>query len=344
MIKIISELKYRGNQVLARMSFVTGWSISKPEYVCAKMIMRCNSKCVHCNIWKTNFNERQMSFDEWIRALNGLRKWLGPFRIAFTGGEALLRDDMVSILSHAVKIGIRVELLSNGLKIDDVLAGKIVDTGIDQITMSFDGLSPEVHDRFRGGTGFHALTTAAIKAFLNRKNSPRILLKTVISANNIHELAGIAQCFSDPRLQVMYQPIEQNYGEQVNCQWYHGSPWWIRDLETLKCQFDKLKEIKNSGNVIANPITDFSLFYDYFANPDVLMSTIQRHGKKLSNICTEAMGNFVISSNGDVQMCFEMKPIGNLMQNTPKEIWSKRPKCWMTPCGYRQSSFLVSGI
>ena len=335
MVKIIPALKHRGNQVLARISLITGLRASKPEYVCAKMIMRCNSKCVHCNIWKTNFNEPEMSFDQWIRALNGLRKWLGPFRIVFTGGEALMRDDMVSILSHAVKIGISVELLSNGLMIDDVLAGKIVDTGIDQITMSFDGLSPEVHDRFRGGTGFHALTMAAIQAFLNRKNGPRILLKTVISNNNLHELAGIAQCFRDPRLQVMYQPIEQNYAEQVNGQWYHDSPWWIKDLETLKHQFDKLKEFKKLGNVIANPIKDFTLFYDYFAHPDIFMSIIQRHGKKLSNFCAEAMGNFVISSNGDVQMCFQMKPIGNLTNDTPKEIWLKRLRCWMTPCEYR---------
>lgn len=336
MDSLSAAIKYKYSRVLSRISMYTGLRISKPTYVSAKMTMRCNSKCVHCNIWKMNFNEKELSTQDWFRVLNDLRKWLGPFNMVFTGGEALLRDDMISILSHAVKIGLTVELLSNGIKIDDTLAGKIADTGIDQITMSYDGLTPEVHDRFRGDPGFHERTTKAIQAFLSRKNGPRILLKTVISANNIHELAGIAQRFNDPRLKVLFQPIEQNYGEPVNYQWYHDSPLWIKDHESLKDQFEKLKEIINSGNTtVVNQVSDFSLYYDYFKNPDIWMSTIQRHGKTISKICTESVGNFMISSNGDVQMCFQMKPIGNLKNQNPREIWSKRPKCWMTRCEYR---------
>jgi MoaA/NifB/PqqE/SkfB family radical SAM enzyme len=111
-------------------------------------------------------------------------EWLGSFSMVFTGGEALLRDDMLDILAYAASKDIRVELLSNSIVVDNQMAIRIVDTSIDQFTTSFDGFKAETHDRFRGGAGYHARTIAAIKAFCTHRQSQKrplkILLNTVI--------------------------------------------------------------------------------------------------------------------------------------------------------------------
>ncbi len=340
MSKLIHRLRSKGNNLLAEISLKTGLNLNRPTYICAKMTMRCNSHCTHCNIWKIDSNERELTTVEWYHTLDGLHDWLGSFNMVFTGGEALLRDDMLEILTYAVNKGISVELLSNSIIVNDFLAQAIVDTGIAQFTTSFDGMNPETHDRFRGKDGFHAKTVAAITALSTyrqkQENPMKILLKTVISANNLEELADIARYSQQQGVEVLYQPIEQNYGEEPNADWYKESSFWIRDFAKLKEGVGQLQELKRRGFPIVNSEDDLATIIRYFECPEELMAAVQAHDTRTAkDTCRHAVTNFVISSNGDVQMCFKMKPIGNLRSSSPREIWNKRKHCWVSSCNFR---------
>jgi MoaA/NifB/PqqE/SkfB family radical SAM enzyme len=334
-----ARVSSKWNTVLLQASLKTGLNLGTPSYVCAKMTMRCNSRCAHCNIWKMDFEEKELTTDQWLRVLDELANWLGRFRMDFTGGEALLRSDMPAILEHAVKLGISVELLSNGLAIGDEMARRIAATGIDQITMSMDGFTPEVHDRFRGAPGYHAATRGAILRLSEcRTTAPRpfrILLKTVISAHSLGELAALARWAREHQLEIKYQPIEQNYGEQPDPAWYRTSPLWIVDLDALRGELDALRRLKADGCPIVNQDGDFDRFYRYFAQPETMMARIQAHNSSDEQGACGGIGNFVISSNGDVRMCFGMEPFGNVTQKSPRELWRDRKRCWAAPCDHR---------
>lgn len=340
MSTIVQRVRAKSNNLLAEVSLKTGLNLNKPTYICAKMTMRCNSRCVHCNIWDMDYGEQELTTEEWRRALDGLHEWLGSFSMVFTGGEALLRDDMLDILAYAVSQGIRAELLSNSIVVDDRMAERIVAAGIVQFTTSFDGINPETHDRFRGGAGYHARTLSAINALCTHRRLQekplKILLKTVISANNLEELAPIARFSRDHGLEVLYQPIEQNYGEEPNADWYKESTLWIRDVARLKKEVAQLQELKHHGYPIANSMDDLATIVRYFESPEELMAAVQAHDTRSSaDTCRHAVTNFVISSNGDVRMCFKMEPIGNLKNAAPREIWNHRQRCWMKPCSCR---------
>lgn len=340
MSNIVQRMRAKSNNLLAEVSLKTGLNLNKPTYICAKMTMRCNSRCVHCNIWDMEFGEQELTTDEWRRVLDGLHEWLGSFSMVFTGGEALLRDDMLEILAYAVSRDIRVELLSNGILVDDRLAQRIVATGITQFTTSFDGINAETHDRFRGGSGFHARTLsaiAAIRAHRQGQEKPlKILLKTVISANNQEELVAIARFAREQGLEVLYQPIEQNYGEEPNAHWFGDSKLWIRDVVKLKQEIARLQEFKRQGYPIVNSVDDLATVIRYFEYPEELMTAVQAHDTRTAaDACRHAVTNFVISSNGDVRMCFKMEPIGNLRKAAPREIWHNRQRCWTETCDYR---------
>jgi len=340
MIDLIQRFRSKKNALLAKLSLKTGLNLNKPTYICAKMTMRCNSRCRHCDIWKIDFHEQELTTEEWYRILDELYDWLGPFNMVFTGGEALLRSDMVDILSYAAKKDIRCELLSNSIIVDETLAKRIIHTGIAQYTTSFDGMNPETHDRVRGKDGFHIKTLDAIKALCAERKkenvSLKILLKTVISANNLNELSAIAEFSKEMGVEVMYQPIEQNYSEEPNPYWYKDSNLWIHDIISLKKEISRLQELKNQGYPIVNSIENLSTIIRYFEFPDELMSAIQAHDtRSKANICRHAVTNFVISSDGDVRMCFKMEPIGNLRFSSPREIWNGRKHCWVSVCKFR---------
>lgn len=318
----------------------TGLSLNKPTYLCAKMTMRCNSRCAHCNIWQMPFDEPELSTDEWLRVLDDLHRWLGGFRMVFTGGEALLRDDMLEILCHAVRLGIKVELLSNGILIDQALASRLVSLGLEQITISYDGITAETHDRFRGDAGYHAATKGAIEFLVAERKKQHsdlnILLKTVISANNLHELTAIAAWAEEMGVMVQYQPIEQNYGDGEDLIWYQKSPLWPQNLDAVSKELRVLQGLKEGKGAITNPVDDFTRFIRYFENPDELMRSIQAHDKKRkATLCPAAVGNFVMESHGDVRMCFRMEPIGNVKEKPPAALWRERVRCWGQSCEYR---------
>jgi MoaA/NifB/PqqE/SkfB family radical SAM enzyme len=340
MNKMIQLLHRKSNHLLAELSLRSGLSLNKPTYICAKMTMRCNSHCAHCNIWKMDPVENELAASEWFRILDSLHQWLGRFDMVFTGGEALLRDDMLGILSYAVRNNINVELLSNSIVIDDRMARRIVETGIGQFTTSLDGINAETHDRFRGARGLHAKTLAAISSLCTyrraKKHPMEILLKTVISSHNVEELADIASFCKQSGNKVLYQPIEQNYGEQPKPDWYVSSNFWIRDIPRLKLEIDKLIQLKHEGYPIANSQEDLLRMIQYFQSPMELMRAIQDHDAPNSSaLCRPAVSSFVISSNGDVRLCFKMPPIGNLRHSTPQQIWKNRKRCWMSDCGFR---------
>lgn len=340
MIEIAQKIRSRINALLAHVSLSAGLNLNLPTYICAKMTMQCNSRCAHCNIWNMAHPGPEMTTVEWFATLESLRGWLGEFSMVFTGGEALMRPDMVKILNHAVKLGIRVELLTNGLMVSDDLAGRVVSAGVSQVTLSLDGVNPATHDRFRGGEGFHAATVSAIHSFAShREKSGRrmvILLKNVISSNSLDELVDVALWARDHGCEVLYQPIEQNYGEAPDPTWYTRSPLWIADLPPLRAQLVELKRLKLSGVPIRNTVEEFDTILRYFDCPEELMDAIQGHDTRTrGGVCRHAVTNFVIESNGDVKMCFKMEPIGNLRTALPQEVWQSRARCWAGPCDYR---------
>lgn len=336
---LVRKIRGKGNRLLAEASLRSGLNLNRPASVVAKMTMRCNSRCRHCDIWRIDYAEREMSTAQWLTALERLRDWLGEFPMVFTGGEALLRPDLIEILKHAVGLGIQVELLTNGLDVDADLAVKIVATGIAQVTLSYDGATPATHDSFRGDPGFHARTSRAIAALArHREQSPRplaILLKTVINSGNLPELAEIGAFARAGGFHLRYQPIEENYAATPDPSWYQKSGLWIHDLPLLRAQISRLKELKAAGAMIDNSQTELDTFVRYFESPEALMAEVQAHELGRSGkACLSSVSCFVISGNGDVRHCHQMEPIGNLTLQGPKQIWSQRERCRIDICGY----------
>jgi Predicted Fe-S oxidoreductases len=60
-----------------------------------------------------------------------------------TGGEPLVRPDILDIARHAVKLGFMVVFGTNGMLIDDRMAKDLVDIGVMGMGISIDSLDPQ---------------------------------------------------------------------------------------------------------------------------------------------------------------------------------------------------------
>ena len=138
--------------------------IIKPENIMHKITLRCNARCRHCDIWKMKTCKTidELSTEEIKKLYKTIRKWLGRVPIVITGGESLLRDDALFLVKYAVDIGLAVEFLSNGYLMTEEKANELVQTGVDRVTISLDGISAEVVNHFRGHNDYYEHITAAI--------------------------------------------------------------------------------------------------------------------------------------------------------------------------------------
>ncbi len=151
---------------------------------------QCNLKCIHCYASASN----QRSAEEMNTAsgkafIYDLAEFGVPV-ILFSGGEPLLRDDLLELAGLAREQGIRVALSTNGTLITKEIAERLKNIGFAEVGISLDGVEA-TNDRFRGKRGAYQ---AAIKGIRNCVAlGLRVSLRLTITRFNYEEIPAIFQ-------------------------------------------------------------------------------------------------------------------------------------------------------
>jgi 12,18-didecarboxysiroheme deacetylase len=107
---------------------------------------------VHCYAHATDeIAAGELGTEEGKALLNDLAGFGVPV-VLFSGGEPLVRKDLLELAAYAVGKGMRTVISSNGTLITHELARKLKDVGLSYVGISLDGLE-EINDRFRGMKG-----------------------------------------------------------------------------------------------------------------------------------------------------------------------------------------------
>ncbi|RQH00416.1 TIGR04347 family pseudo-SAM/SPASM protein [Natrarchaeobius oligotrophus] len=113
---------------------------------------RCNLACAHCYAAaETKPTAGEFSTVEAKRFLDELAEYGVPV-VLFSGGEPLVRDDLVELVAYATEAGVRPVLSSNGTLLTREKAVALRDAGLRYAGISVDGM-PDRNDRFRGRDG-----------------------------------------------------------------------------------------------------------------------------------------------------------------------------------------------
>jgi radical SAM protein with 4Fe4S-binding SPASM domain len=149
---------------------------------------RCNLQCVHCY---ASANEDQPKEEMDTASGKALISDIADFGvpvILFSGGEPLLRDDLMDLASFAVESGLRVALSSNGTLITDDIARDLSRVGFAEVGISLDG-TEAINDRFRGKQGAYRAALEGIRNCI--KCELRISLRFTITRFNYQEIPAM---------------------------------------------------------------------------------------------------------------------------------------------------------
>ena len=168
----------------------------------------CQNRCLFCYADSPHRADRHTPMDtgQVQRVMDRIFHEAHVPSLSFTGGESSLRGDLPELVRHGERLGLRVNLITNGLRAADrEWAARLVDAGLASAQVSIEAADPELHDRIVGRPGAHALTLAGIENF--RRLGIHVHTNTTLCAPNLDHAPEIIRFV---RTQLGMQTLSMN--------------------------------------------------------------------------------------------------------------------------------------
>ena len=169
---------YRHNEIKAHPLTYLFWECT----------LRCNLHCQHCGSDCLKDAIPDMPLEDFLKVLDSLKPHIDPsnFVVVITGGEPLMRSDLVECGKAIQKRGYPWGMVSNALAMTPEKYTALLNAGLKNLTISLDGLE-ENHNNFRGNKlsfdhAYRAINMAAhtpgitfdVMTCVNKENLPEL--------------------------------------------------------------------------------------------------------------------------------------------------------------------------
>ena len=160
------------------------------NYICFEVSAICNMDCKFCFAqWREN--KKHLPLEKVLKIIDKLKEF-GIQAINLTGGDPLLRNDILEICKYCKNKGVMTIISTNGI---ELLKNKEILEYIDSINLPLDSFNPETHNKMRpcAVESHHKLVLELID-YIN-KNYPNVKIKinTMVSKLNINEVEKIGE-------------------------------------------------------------------------------------------------------------------------------------------------------
>ncbi len=291
----------------------------KPTNCDLILLENCMLRCKMCHMWRCDKDVMLVPTDIYGNFIKGLYDYFGSdMQILFVGGEPLLKDGIEDLIRFASDKGFFTSLTSNGYLINKKRAFALMDSGISSVVISIDSLNHNVHDYLRGVKGVLARALSAIKYLSKFKSEGQsVCVVSIImepTLDYILELADWADTNEDIAC-ISFQVVAQPFFTGYDNFWYRNDRFsllWPKDVKKVKNVIDELIVRKERKAKIGNSVNQLEIFKRYFEKPQEFVK---------SGGCHLGYNSLSVNSSGNVFLCFDQPPIGNIMRDEISDIW-----------------------
>ncbi len=125
-------------------------------------------------------------------------------RIFLAGGEPLIWPPVLDVVQAIKAAGVQVVLCTNGIPlVRPEISDRIVELGVDAVSVSLDSTDPEANDQYRPAhNGIHGWADVvrgvrAVLAARAEQRVPRMGLYTVVTRRNIDQIVSVGRLAAD---------------------------------------------------------------------------------------------------------------------------------------------------
>ena len=158
--------------------------------------LKCNLNCRHCGSSCSLEDKRNdMPINDFLRVLDEIHEKIDPNKmfVIITGGEPLMRKDIVDCGRAIKQRGFKWGIVTNGMLLTESKLNELIDAGLTGISVSLDGFAEE-HNWMRGNIYSFDRAVSAIKHIANQKKRLGWDVITCVNKRNLSCLPQL-RCF-----------------------------------------------------------------------------------------------------------------------------------------------------
>jgi radical SAM protein with 4Fe4S-binding SPASM domain len=153
-----------------------------------EVIAACNLACAHCFAGPLPRRDTPLTLAE-MESLFDQMAGMGTFRLGLTGGEPLLRKELLEILDAATDRGLHPCLTTNGLLLDERWARELGRRELVWLNVSLEGATAATNDAVRGTGTFDRV----LERLQVLRQHARFTLAFTLMSTNRHEVRACAE-------------------------------------------------------------------------------------------------------------------------------------------------------
>jgi PqqA peptide cyclase len=317
--------------------------MDKPFGLLAELTYRCPLSCAYCSnpVNLTEFGD-ELTTAEWRRVMIEAQE-LGVLQLHLSGGEPLLRRDLVELTGTARELGMYTNLVTSALGLSRRRAEELRAAGLDHVQVSIQADEPATSDRIAGTPSFGRKVEACQ---LVKELGWPLTLNVVLHRQNIDRIGAVLR---------LAEELGADRIELANTQ-YYGWAWRNRDaLLPSRAQLEQAEPVVSAARKrLAGRMDVIYVLPDYYS----------RYPKPCMG--GWAQRQLTVAPNGDVLPCPAAQvlplPRASVREDPLASIWTESPLFqsfrgtdWMPePCrscdrheidfgGCRCQAFLLTG-
>jgi len=149
----------------------------------------CNLNCAHCRAAAScGPYSGELSTDQCLKLVDDIASVSLPV-IILTGGEPLLRPDIFEIAAYGTDKGLRMVMATNGTLVTPAVVRKMIESGIQRVSISIDGKDAQSHDALRQEKGAFDKAIAGIEVL--KAAGMEFQINTTITTANLLQIKDI---------------------------------------------------------------------------------------------------------------------------------------------------------
>lgn len=277
-------------------------SMKAPSRMDLSLTYQCNNNCPQCYLKENKDAKGTLETQQWKTVIDTLWE-VGVPQVVFTGGECMLRQDLVELVKYSKQF--TTGIITNGTLLSSEFASQLRDAHLDWIQITLEAASAAIHDDIQGRKGAWKETVAGIKNAVAAGLS--VSVNATLSTKNVKELKKLIDFARKLNVRYVSTNAIINAGRGIAEKKESG----LEEPELRKILVDAKSYAEACG-----------ITFNWFlptcyknVNPVEL-----GFGQRCCSACSV---NMMIEPNGDVIPCqsWTQQKLGNILSDPWEQIW-----------------------
>jgi pyrroloquinoline quinone biosynthesis protein E len=183
--------------------------IKPPIGMLLELTHRCPLHCIYCsNPLEMVKRDSELDTEEWLRAIDEAAD-LGVLQIHFSGGEPLLRPDLLPLVERATKRGMFTNLITSGIGLTRKTLDALVAADLGCFQLSLQGADSEMVEKVAGGPFWKKKMEVARMV---RESGLSLTVNAVLHVANLHQTGQLIDMASEMGADEIELANTQYYG------------------------------------------------------------------------------------------------------------------------------------